>query len=184
MKRVETEMNDELRAEYDLRTLRVRKVGPRRKTFKTRYEMVESLRKKYFEIFSGVTDLDAVWQEATDPKMMLDMLRESNYEQDYCPELITFIKHTEGLTGETYGDHGALTPSECQSNRRQFDLLLMRAEIAIGKVIVSAKDDDFWKKRMPRHTIEGAHWSEEAMNKILGEKLRKLIPCPFLHKTD
>ena len=33
MKKVETEMNDELRAEYDLRSLSVRKLGPGRKSF-------------------------------------------------------------------------------------------------------------------------------------------------------
>ena len=33
MKKVETEMDDELRPEYDLRSLRVRKVGPKRKSF-------------------------------------------------------------------------------------------------------------------------------------------------------
>ena len=33
MKKVKTEMEDELRPEYDLRSLRVRKVGPERKRF-------------------------------------------------------------------------------------------------------------------------------------------------------
>lgn len=33
MKKVETEMEDELRAEYDLKSLRVRKLGPGRKSF-------------------------------------------------------------------------------------------------------------------------------------------------------
>ena len=33
MKKVETEIEDELRPEYDLRTLRVRKLGPERKSF-------------------------------------------------------------------------------------------------------------------------------------------------------
>lgn len=33
MKKVETEMNDELRPEYDLRSLRVRRFGPGRKSF-------------------------------------------------------------------------------------------------------------------------------------------------------
>jgi hypothetical protein len=33
MKKVETEMIDELRPEYDLRSLRVRKLGPGRKSF-------------------------------------------------------------------------------------------------------------------------------------------------------
>lgn len=33
MKKVEAEMKDELRPEYDLRSLRVRKVGPGRKSF-------------------------------------------------------------------------------------------------------------------------------------------------------
>ena len=33
MKKAETEMNDELRSEYDLRSLRVRKLGPGRKHF-------------------------------------------------------------------------------------------------------------------------------------------------------
>ncbi len=33
MKKVETEMEDELRPEYDLRNLRVRKLGPGRKRF-------------------------------------------------------------------------------------------------------------------------------------------------------
>ncbi len=33
MKKVDTEMNDELRSEYDLRSLRVRKLGPERKRF-------------------------------------------------------------------------------------------------------------------------------------------------------
>jgi hypothetical protein len=33
MKQVETEVDDELRPEYDLRTLRVRKLGPERKSF-------------------------------------------------------------------------------------------------------------------------------------------------------
>jgi hypothetical protein len=33
MKKVETEMEDELRPEYDLSTLRVRKLGPGRKRF-------------------------------------------------------------------------------------------------------------------------------------------------------
>ena len=33
MKQVKTETEDELRAEYDLRNLRVRKVGPERKSF-------------------------------------------------------------------------------------------------------------------------------------------------------
>ena len=33
MKKVEAEMDDELRPEYDLKSLRVRKVGPERKSF-------------------------------------------------------------------------------------------------------------------------------------------------------
>jgi hypothetical protein len=33
MKKVETDMNGELRPEYDLRSLRVRKLGPGRKSF-------------------------------------------------------------------------------------------------------------------------------------------------------
>jgi hypothetical protein len=33
MKKVETDMNDELRPEYDLRSLRVRRLGPGRKSF-------------------------------------------------------------------------------------------------------------------------------------------------------
>jgi hypothetical protein len=33
MKKVKTEMKDELKPEYDLRSLRVRKLGPRRKRF-------------------------------------------------------------------------------------------------------------------------------------------------------
>ena len=33
MKKVETDMNDELRPEYDLRSLRVRKLGRERKSF-------------------------------------------------------------------------------------------------------------------------------------------------------
>ena len=33
MKKVETEIEDELRPEYDLRSLRVRKVGPKREGF-------------------------------------------------------------------------------------------------------------------------------------------------------
>ena len=33
MKKVETEMDDELRPEYDLKNLRVRKLGPGRKRF-------------------------------------------------------------------------------------------------------------------------------------------------------
>jgi hypothetical protein len=33
MKKVETEMDDKLRPEYDLRSLRVRKLGPERKSF-------------------------------------------------------------------------------------------------------------------------------------------------------
>ena len=33
MKKVETEMDDELRPEYDLKSLRVRKLGPGRKSF-------------------------------------------------------------------------------------------------------------------------------------------------------
>ena len=33
MKKVETEMDDELRPEYDLKSLRVRRLGPGRKSF-------------------------------------------------------------------------------------------------------------------------------------------------------
>ncbi|MGH6636648.1 MAG: hypothetical protein ACRED0_11150 [Gammaproteobacteria bacterium] len=33
MKKVETEMDDELRPQYDLRSLRVRRLGPGRKSF-------------------------------------------------------------------------------------------------------------------------------------------------------
>ena len=33
MKKVETDINDELRPEYDLRSLRVRRLGPGRKSF-------------------------------------------------------------------------------------------------------------------------------------------------------
>ena len=33
MKKVDTEMEDELRPEYDLRSLRVRRLGPERKSF-------------------------------------------------------------------------------------------------------------------------------------------------------
>jgi hypothetical protein len=33
MKNINTEMDDELRSEYDLKSLRVRKVGPERKSF-------------------------------------------------------------------------------------------------------------------------------------------------------
>ena len=33
MKKVDTEMDDELRPEYDLRSMRVRRMGPERKSF-------------------------------------------------------------------------------------------------------------------------------------------------------
>ena len=41
MKKVETEMEDELRAEYDLKSLRVRKLGPGRKSFGGRVVRLE-----------------------------------------------------------------------------------------------------------------------------------------------
>ena len=34
MQQIETEMDDELRSEYDLKSLQVRKVGPKRESFK------------------------------------------------------------------------------------------------------------------------------------------------------
>ena len=41
MKKVDTAMDDELRPEYDLRSLRVRKVGPDRKNFSGRSIQLE-----------------------------------------------------------------------------------------------------------------------------------------------
>ena len=41
MKKVETEMDDELRPEYDLRDLQVKKVGPKRKSFRGRSIQLE-----------------------------------------------------------------------------------------------------------------------------------------------
>ena len=41
MKKVETATDDELRPEYDLRSLRVRKVGPKRKSFGGRSVQLE-----------------------------------------------------------------------------------------------------------------------------------------------
>ncbi len=38
MKKVETSMDDDLRPEYDLGSLRVRKVGPKRKNFRGQME--------------------------------------------------------------------------------------------------------------------------------------------------
>ena len=41
MKKVDAEMDDELRPEYDLKSLRVRKVGPKRKSFRGRSIQLE-----------------------------------------------------------------------------------------------------------------------------------------------
>jgi hypothetical protein len=41
MKKVETEMDDELRPEYDLKSLRVRRLGPGRKSFGGRVVRLE-----------------------------------------------------------------------------------------------------------------------------------------------
>ena len=41
MKKVEAEMDDELRPEYNLKSLRVRKVGPKRKSFRGRSIQLE-----------------------------------------------------------------------------------------------------------------------------------------------
>ncbi len=41
MKKVDIEMDDELRPEYDLKSLRVRKVGPKRQSFKERSIQLE-----------------------------------------------------------------------------------------------------------------------------------------------
>ena len=41
MQKAETEMDDELRPEYDLRDLQVRKVGPKRKSFRGRSIQLE-----------------------------------------------------------------------------------------------------------------------------------------------
>ena len=41
MKKVDAEMDDELRPEYDLRDLQVRKVGPKRKSFRRRSIQLE-----------------------------------------------------------------------------------------------------------------------------------------------
>ena len=41
MKKVETEMDDELRSEYDLKSLQVRQVGPKRKNFRKRAVQLE-----------------------------------------------------------------------------------------------------------------------------------------------
>ena len=41
MKKVDAKMDDELRPEYDLRDLQVRKVGPKRKSFRGRSIQLE-----------------------------------------------------------------------------------------------------------------------------------------------
>ena len=41
MKKVDAKMDDELRPEYDLKDLRVRKVGPKRKSFRGRSIQLE-----------------------------------------------------------------------------------------------------------------------------------------------
>ena len=41
MQKAETEMNDELRSEYDLRDLQVRRAGPKRKSFRGRSIQLE-----------------------------------------------------------------------------------------------------------------------------------------------
>ena len=43
MKKVETTMDDDLRPEYDLGSLRVRKVGPKRKNFRGQMETVPAI---------------------------------------------------------------------------------------------------------------------------------------------
>ena len=43
MKKVETTMDDDLRPEYDLSSLRVRKVGPKRKNFRGQMETVPAI---------------------------------------------------------------------------------------------------------------------------------------------
>lgn len=50
MKKIETAMNDDLRSEYDLKNLQVRKVGPKRK-FRLKSEALHSFQKECQEIY-------------------------------------------------------------------------------------------------------------------------------------
>ncbi len=58
MKKVKTEMDDELRSEYDLRSLRIRKVGPERKSFSER-EIVQ-LEPDVAEVFPSSESVNEV----------------------------------------------------------------------------------------------------------------------------
>jgi hypothetical protein len=58
MKKVNTEMDDELRSEYDLRSLRIRKVGPERKIFGER-EIVQ-LEPDVAEVFPSSESVNEV----------------------------------------------------------------------------------------------------------------------------
>jgi len=58
MKKVKTELEDELRSEYDLKSLRVRKIGPERKSFfRSMVQLFQSLFQGFLTslIFSSVS---------------------------------------------------------------------------------------------------------------------------------
>ena len=58
MKKVKTELEDELRPEYDLKSLRVRKIGPERKSFfRSMVQLFQSLFQGFLTslIFSSVS---------------------------------------------------------------------------------------------------------------------------------
>lgn len=60
MKKIETEANDELRSEYDLKKLRVRKVGPgrrRREILKNAKAGMEEMGRGELKPLSSVNDL-------------------------------------------------------------------------------------------------------------------------------
>ncbi len=169
-------------------------------------DIIKSMNYIFGESFSRLVEehhyLPAIWEHCSDPDMMLEMLRHSNYRQDYFDELCEFDRWLSNERKKRERDLGdfdkyisynkakfesEISKGQLSSDRLEqciWDAAFMYAHVSVNKMtndavvgaiwdnILSKPDEETWE----RMKVE----IREQSGKEQSQKLRELIPNPFL----
>ncbi len=176
--------------------------------YNTHHEIVEAAKAKRSD-FIAIADkhggnADAIWEDLSDPHSMLDMFEESNYGSQHFDALIEFgrwLRNEEQKIDRNAPDFDQELSSKKSKineevgktvasghdvkeelNNRLWHSVLYSTRRSIDSLILSARRDLIWDAAISPSSQEKINASNHPLeiNRRISEKLREIIPAPFL----
>ena len=176
--------------------------------YKTHHEIVEAAKSKRSDFtamaIKYAEDVDALWEHLDSPHSMLDMFEESNYALQHFDAFVEFGRwlrseeqkrdYNVGSFDEALSYKKAKIKEEIEKinayghsaeeelNKRLWDTVLYSSRRLIDSLIGSAKMDLIWEPAISPRTQENIDAPNLPMqvSARISQKLRELIPAPFL----